>query len=150
MAKQPTSASSVSSKEPVRGAGGVVFNTQGDVLLLRHAHGDRWVFPKGHIDPGEGTLEAALREVEEEAGVRASCPDESAVETTRYTNPRGEARVITWFPLLTGAAAPELRERLFPEGGFFRPDEALRRLSFEEDRALLKKMLAWWRGREDA
>ena len=117
--EKPTPASPTSPKEPVRGAGGVVFNARGDVLLLRHAHGDWWVFPKGHIDPGEGLLEAALREVEEEAGVRASCPDESAVQTTRYTNPRGEARLITWFLLLSRAAEPVLRERLFPEGGFF-------------------------------
>ncbi len=144
MAEKPVSASPSS---PVRGAGGVVFNPRGDVLLLRHAGGDWWVFPKGHIDPGEEVLGAALREVEEEAGVRAVCPDENAVQTTRYTNPRGEARVITWFPLLTKAAKPELREALFPEGGFFAPDEALRRLSFEEDRALLEEMLTWWRGR---
>ena len=144
MAEKPVSASPSS---PVRGAGGVVFNARGDVLLLRHMGGDWWVFPKGHIDPGEGVLEAALREVEEEAGVRATCPDETATRTTRYTNPRGEARLITWFPLLTEATKPVLRERLFPEGDFFAPDEALRRLSFEEDRALLREMLAWWRGR---
>ena len=117
-----------------------MFNARGDVLLLHHIGGD-WVFPKGHIDAGEGVLGAALREVEEEAGVRATCPDETATRTTRYTNPRGQARLITWFLLLTKATEPVLRERLFPEGGFFAPDEALRRLSFEEDRALLREML---------
>ena len=136
MAEKPAASSS-----PVRGAGGVVFNARGDVLLLHHIGGD-WVFPKGHIDAGESVLGAALREVEEEAGVRATCPDETATRTTRYTNPRGQARLITWFPLLTEATKPTLRERLFPEGGFFAPDEALRRLSFEEDRALLREMLA--------
>ena len=141
-------AAAASPSSPVRGAGGVVFNARGDVLLLRHKGGD-WVFPKGHIDAGEGTLEAALREVEEEAGVRATCPDETATQTTRYTNSRGEARLITWFPLLTEATEPVLRERLFPEGDFFAPDEALGQLSFEEDRALLQKMLAWWRERAE-
>jgi diadenosine hexaphosphate hydrolase (ATP-forming) len=33
---------------------------------------DHWVFPKGHIKPGETTEEAALREVREEAGVKAT------------------------------------------------------------------------------
>jgi 8-oxo-dGTP pyrophosphatase MutT (NUDIX family) len=33
--------------------------------------GDLWVFPKGHIEPGESVGEAAAREVREEAGVEA-------------------------------------------------------------------------------
>ncbi len=35
-------------------------------LLLKHA--DRWDLPKGHVDPGETDLQAALRELEEETG----------------------------------------------------------------------------------
>ena len=124
----------------VGGAGGVVFRPDGNVLLLRHREGT-WVFPKGHLDAGERALEAAVREVEEEAGVRATCPDERVTESTRYTNARGEARLITWFLLLTDAQTPVLREALFPEGGFFSPHEARERLSFAEDRRLLDVML---------
>ena len=124
----------------VEGAGGVVFRADGKVLLLRHLEGT-WVFPKGHIDPGEDALGAAIREVEEEAGVRAHCPDPALSETTRYENVRGVARVITWF-LLLSEAEPVLREFLFPEGGFFAPEEAQQRLSFAEDRRLLAAMLA--------
>jgi 8-oxo-dGTP pyrophosphatase MutT (NUDIX family) len=36
----------------VEGAGGVVINDAGAVLLIRHLNGS-WVFPKGHIEPGE-------------------------------------------------------------------------------------------------
>ncbi len=32
-------------------------------------HKDRWDLPKGHVDPGETDLEAALRELEEETGI---------------------------------------------------------------------------------
>lgn len=123
------------------GAGGVVFRPDGAVLVLRHLEGS-WVFPKGHIDPGEDALGAALREVEEEAGVQATCPDPGFAETTRYKNARGTARVITWFLLLTDADKPILRELLFPEGGFFAPPEARTRLSFAEDRRLLDAVLA--------
>lgn len=35
-------------------------------LLMQHE--DRWDLPKGHVDPGETDMEAALRELEEEAG----------------------------------------------------------------------------------
>ncbi|MEJ2287334.1 MAG: NUDIX domain-containing protein [Deinococcales bacterium] len=124
----------------VRGAGGVVFNGAGEVLLLRHANGS-WVFPKGHIEPGESPLETAVREIEEEAGVTARCNDAAETFTTTYRNPRGELRRITWFRMQTDAEAPVLREKLFPDGAFVAPQEALKRLSFQEDRNLLARLL---------
>jgi bis(5'-nucleosidyl)-tetraphosphatase len=55
--------------------GGVVFKltSEGPRYLLVEASGtrDRWVFPKGHVEDGETAAVAALREVWEEAGVRA-------------------------------------------------------------------------------
>lgn len=55
-------------------AGGIVFFAE-NVLVLRNHRGDA-VFPKGHLEPGESAVEAALREVHEEAGIRPSiiCP----------------------------------------------------------------------------
>lgn len=122
------------------GAGGVVVNDEGKVLLIRHYNGT-WVFPKGHVDPGETPLEAALREVVEEAGVECHCPDPRTTFSTNYVNARGEARQITWFLLRTKASEPEMSEPLFPEGEFVRPEEALERLSFAEDRRLLREVL---------
>jgi 8-oxo-dGTP pyrophosphatase MutT (NUDIX family) len=55
--------------------GGIVFRltSEGPRYLLVEASGtrDRWVFPKGHVEDGESGASAALREVGEEAGVRA-------------------------------------------------------------------------------
>jgi len=124
----------------VTGAGGVVFDVDGRVLLIRHRSGS-WVFPKGHVESGETALEAALREVEEEAGVTAQVIDATRSWITSYRNPRGEQRRITWFRLRTDASAPVLREALFPGGGFFEPLAALARLSFDEDRGLLRTIL---------
>ena len=55
-------------------AGGVVFRQEGGwikVLISRQPGSGRWVLPKGHVEPGEMLEEAAMREVEEETGVRA-------------------------------------------------------------------------------
>ncbi|HIF01691.1 MAG TPA: NUDIX domain-containing protein [Planctomycetes bacterium] len=38
-------------------------------LLMKHAN--RWDLPKGHVDPGETDIECALRELEEETGIRS-------------------------------------------------------------------------------
>lgn len=51
-----------------KSAGGVVLNRAGQVLVVSQ-HGTSWSLPKGHIDPGETALQAAIREVAEESGV---------------------------------------------------------------------------------
>lgn len=130
---------SESGTSETKGAGGVVLNAAGEVLVLEHEDGS-WVFPKGHLDPGESELEAALREVEEEAGVRATPLRPLVKDHTHYRNVRGEDRVITWF-LLHTQDSPVLREKTFPDGLFLPPEQALARLSFAQDRALLERLL---------
>lgn len=49
-------------------AGGVVLDAEGRVLLVSQ-HGTSWSLPKGHVEEGEGLLEAARREIYEESGV---------------------------------------------------------------------------------
>jgi ADP-ribose pyrophosphatase len=55
-------------KKESSSGGVVVFGNA--ILLLRKYNGD-WVLPKGKIELGESRENAALREVREEAGLRA-------------------------------------------------------------------------------
>jgi 8-oxo-dGTP pyrophosphatase MutT (NUDIX family) len=57
---------------PLTHAGAVVFRKRADqvlYLVVSSSDGINWVLPKGHIDPGETPEIAALRELEEEAGI---------------------------------------------------------------------------------
>ena len=131
----------MSDRAPVEGAGGVVFDDRGRVLCIREASG-AWVFPKGHVDPGEDHLTTALREVEEEAGVVAKVPDPTVTFVTRYLNTRGVPREITWYVMRADdGAVPVMREAKFPEGAFLTIDEALDRLAYEHDSSLLQRVV---------
>ena len=120
----------------VLGAGGVVFNANSEVLLIRYpeSRGGGWSFPKGHIDPGETPEIAAVREVLEEGGVNAEIV--GSLERTRYINPRGVSREIFWFAMRTSNL------KVTPEpgfqAGFYDPAEAMNLLSHAENRALLE------------
>jgi 8-oxo-dGTP diphosphatase len=52
-------------------AGGLVVR-DGRVLLVHRPRYDDWTFPKGKLDAGESFEDAAVREVEEETGIRCS------------------------------------------------------------------------------
>lgn len=69
-------------------AGGVVVEFQNGVLkylVARPSDGTKkWIFPKGKIEDGEDSREAALREVAEETGVRARLL--RPLTTVKYTN----------------------------------------------------------------
>ena len=60
--------------EPVYQAGVVTFRLNegaAEFLLVRSKKNPQhWVFPKGHIESGESSEEAAVRELREEAGIR--------------------------------------------------------------------------------
>ena len=63
------------SKEIVDQGGAVVYRINGgrpEILLIRAKKTPQdWVFPKGHIEPGESSEQTAVRETREEAGVEA-------------------------------------------------------------------------------
>jgi 8-oxo-dGTP diphosphatase len=52
----------------------VIFNAAGEVLVTRRPRhvdqGDRWEFPGGKVEQGEAVLQALVREIEEEVGLR--------------------------------------------------------------------------------
>jgi 8-oxo-dGTP pyrophosphatase MutT (NUDIX family) len=77
-------------------AGGVVMNDANEVVVIvptrRAANGSRVLaLPKGHPDGEESPLQAALREVREEAGVQAEVVE--SLGEVRYWYQRGGRRI---------------------------------------------------------
>ncbi|WP_345766174.1 NUDIX domain-containing protein [Chryseobacterium endophyticum] len=51
----------------IEAAGGLVNNTQGDLLFIKRL--GKWDLPKGKMEKGESREESAVREIEEETGL---------------------------------------------------------------------------------
>jgi 8-oxo-dGTP pyrophosphatase MutT (NUDIX family) len=83
----------------VEAAGGVVTRPtiDGDVEVLvvhRPKHGD-WSLPKGKLEHGESFEHAAVREVEEETGVRCTLGPE--LGSRRYFDRYGRDKVVRYW-----------------------------------------------------
>ena len=117
-------------------AGGIVFKIKdGNVLYLLvrpRRSPDEWVFPKGHIEPGESDVQAALREVEEETGVVAK--EISPAGELEFNTNKEFIRVIFYLmECVRNGQAQEDREMRWVSS-----TEALKMLTHEGNRNLLK------------
>jgi 8-oxo-dGTP diphosphatase len=86
----------------VRAAGVVVFGRRRSVLLVHRPKYDDWSFPKGKLDPGERATTAAIREVEEETGLRVRLGP--PLSDQRYEVREGMKSVHYWTGRVVGDA----------------------------------------------
>lgn len=86
----------------VRAAGGVVESCNGELLMIRLRN--RWDLPKGHIEAGEQSSNAALREVREETGIEAELLSNTPIYTTWHaydTYGEWELKSTDWWHMRT-------------------------------------------------
>ncbi len=82
----------------VRAAGGLVLRRAGsgiEILVVHRPQYDDWTFPKGKREPDETDEECALREVEEETGLR--CVLGVELPSTSYTDAKGRPKVVRYW-----------------------------------------------------
>jgi 8-oxo-dGTP diphosphatase len=84
----------------IRAAGGLVVRpgrTEGDaeIALVHRKRYDDWTLPKGKLDPGESEEAAALREVEEETGLR--CRLVRFLDRISYNDSAGRPKTVAYW-----------------------------------------------------
>jgi 8-oxo-dGTP diphosphatase len=120
----------------LRAAGGLVVR-DGKIVLVHRPQYDDWAFPKGKLEEGESWEEAALREVEEETGLRCTLGD--YVGSTHYPLREG-MKEVRYF-LMETAGEPRARNEI--DGvRWVSPDEARSLLTYDYDRELLARLTA--------
>ena len=126
----------------VRAAGGVVSRRREDgrveVLLVHRPRYDDWTLPKGKCRGEEQDSECALREVEEETGLR--CELLESLPSTRYRDARGRDKLVRYWRMrpVDGAFEPG---REVDAVAWVAPDEAERKLTYERERPVLRAAL---------
>jgi 8-oxo-dGTP pyrophosphatase MutT (NUDIX family) len=128
-------------------AGGVVVRGQDVVVIVptrRAANGSKVLaLPKGHVDPGETTVQAAAREVREEAGVEAAPRGElGAVRYWYMRKGRRIAKQVDFylFDYLTGDVADHDHE--VEDARWMPLAEAARALTYEGEREMAARALS--------
>jgi 8-oxo-dGTP pyrophosphatase MutT (NUDIX family) len=124
----------------VKASGGVVRRHDDDglkVALVHRPRYDDWSFPKGKLDKGESWEDAALREVEEEIGMR--CRLGAELPPTAYKDPKGRDKVVRYW-LMEPLAGEFVPSDEVDEMRWVTPEEADRLLSYEHDRELLREV----------
>ncbi|HIZ55331.1 MAG TPA: NUDIX domain-containing protein [Firmicutes bacterium] len=67
-----------------------------ELLLIKHANGGHWSFPKGHVEEGETETETAQREIYEETGVEVII-DPTFREIVSYSPKRDTQKDVIYF-----------------------------------------------------
>ncbi len=126
----------------MKAAGGVVWRRgeKGvEVVLVHRPRYDDWSLPKGKLDRGEGWEDAAVREVEEETGIRCSVGEE--LSPIEYTDHKGRHKVVRyWLMEAVGEHDFEANDEV-DELRWLLARKAVGRLSYPRDREVLTEAM---------
>ena len=130
-------------------AGGIIYNDKNEVVIVNQNH-DSWSLPKGHIDPGESPLEAALREIYEETGIKKPTYIRSLGKFKRYrigldgNDDLSELKTIAIYLFKSNQINLQPIDPNNPEAIWVNVEEAYKLLSHKEDKSFFKKSLSLW------
>ena len=127
--------------ESIHAAGGIVLrrgeSDELEVLLVHRPAYDDWSFPKGKLEPGETDEQAALREVEEETGLRCALGRE--LPSTTYRDGRGRSKSVRYWLMETVGGVLRAANEV-DDARFLSLSDAAGRLTYRRDRKLLAEI----------
>ena len=116
------------------------------MILVVNQNGTSWSLPKGHVDPGEEPLQAAIREITEESGI-------SDLHFLRVLGAYGrfklgkntgedkqEWKVLLFFLFKTKQNELNPKDPHHPQARWVHPDEVEALLTHPKDKAFYKSI----------
>ena len=131
-------------------AGGVAFrkrNKQIEVALISVGDNNRWQLPKGIVDKGESTEDAAVREVREEAGIETEVVERiDKVEYWYFWNEDGQRvryhKFVYFYLLRYKAGDVRDHDDEVNEARWVEIDGAIKLLAFNSEKKIVEKAKA--------
>ena len=123
-------------------AGGVVVNELGEVAMV-FTHTNSWQLPKGGVEPGEERLQAAIREIGEEAGITE--PELTCIKAyPPYTRMSSDGlRFMTIYYFLFRSDKQPLRPSMeIIECKWVPIDQVAEELTYKEDKEFFRSIQA--------
>jgi 8-oxo-dGTP diphosphatase len=126
----------------VRAAGAVVVRGAApvEVLLIHRPAYDDWTLPKGKVEAGEGDEECAVREVEEETGLRIIRLGRE-LPSARWRDRNDEPKVCRYW-VVEEFAGDAVAHNEVDDVEWLPLDEAIARLSYPRDADVLRAAAA--------
>jgi len=127
----------------VRASGGVVSRTRDgktEIALVHRPNYDDWSLPKGKRDPAETDEQCAVREVEEETGLRCRLGRE--LLPTAYLDNRGRAKIVRYWAMSVVGERAFLPGNEIDELRWVTADEVAAVLSYERDVEVMRSFVS--------
>jgi 8-oxo-dGTP pyrophosphatase MutT (NUDIX family) len=122
-------------------AGGVVWRRADhggrEFAVIYRPKYDDWTLPKGKLDPGETFEQAALREVEEETGLRTRLG--RRLGDTEYRDRHNRPKLVQWWAMEAESGEFKPNDEV-SELVWLSPEEARARLQYPRDRELIAEV----------
>ena len=125
-------------------AGGVVYKKEdGQILWLvcKHSGYHKWVLPKGLVEEGEGLEETAVREVEEECGIKTKVVAKIP-EPEKYIYTMNNVKIfkmVNYFLMEYVSGDIVNHDFEMEEVGWFKFEEAAEKLNWHGAKKVLEK-----------
>ncbi len=131
-------------KGRVRAAGGVVWRRgrsgEVEVVVVHRPRYDDWTFPKGKWAPGESDEQTAVREVEEETGLR--CVPGRELASASYVDSKGRPKVVRYWEMTVAEVAERTSTDEVDQFRWVTFDDCADLLTYEHDRDVLESFIA--------
>lgn len=129
-------------RKQVSSGGVVIFGNT--ILLLKKYNGD-WVLPKGRVEKNESLPSAALREVQEETGVKGNIIGYIGKINYKYKSIQYDeivSKTVYWYHMecYSMECQPQKNEG-FVLAKFIHRDKVLEKLRYEDEKKIIRKIL---------
>ncbi len=130
-------------------AGGIVYKNENNQLLwliCQHSQHKGWVFPKGlvgDINPEEDLEQTALREVEEEGGIKTKIINKNPVKIFYQYNWQGNLikKTVYYFLMEYLSGDPKNHDWEMNDAKFLDEKTVFKKLTYQSDKQAFEKVL---------